>query len=81
MKKKHKQDKAWTFRPYPQVETKWWQYVAEKDSIHVLNQALNLGLAKFLNMGDTEISELHHEMRFDDPKKKKAHEVEWKGSI
>lgn len=50
-----------TIRLYRQVKA-WWT-VYNKDGHWKLNQAINLGLAKFMGKSDKEITDLYNEMR------------------
>jgi len=62
MNKKSEQESQWGFRPYPQVERWWADY--KRDPHHLkLNQALNLGLGKFMGKGDIELQDLYNVMR------------------
>jgi hypothetical protein len=56
-----KQMPGWSFRPYKKVLLWWSEF--NRDGHWKRNQALNLGLAKFMNKGDKELEELYKEMR------------------
>lgn len=74
---KDEQDDPVTFRPLPKVEEWWKEYKATKNKNNFkLNQALNLGLAKFLGRQDQEIKDLVDDMR----EPGNIEEVQWGGS-